>query len=190
MADGAENGEGTTQDPKDNEVVMTQEKLDGLFNKSYGKGAEKAKAELLKELGFDSIEKARELIKAKNDADEANKTELQKAADNLSTLNGTIKDLEGRNKLLESDARIGHIAAKNGISDSEYFKFLFDKESKDDKFDEDTFITKLKKDKPSLFSETIKANIDNSPNKKPKDFSEKVTKAKTMAELYALQDNV
>jgi len=66
MADEHTNGKDET--PKsENEVVISQSKLDNLIDKGFSKGANRAKSELAEQLGVDSIEQARELINAKRD---------------------------------------------------------------------------------------------------------------------------
>lgn len=199
MADGAKNGEGVTQDPvvtkpevkddKDN-VTISQKKLDALLNKKHGKGAEKAKAEILESLGVKSFDEVKVLIKAKNDAAEAAKTEQQKTDDKISALTVAMEKLQEGNTTLKKDLTIERIASKNEITDVDYFKHLLAIANKDESFVEDTFIENLKTTKPYLFKGAVQPKIDNSPNKTPKDVSEKIKKATTMDELRALQSEV
>ena len=59
MADEQKTAEVET--PKtENEVVISQSKLDALIDKGFSKGANRAKSELAESLGVDSIEQAQE----------------------------------------------------------------------------------------------------------------------------------
>ena len=90
MADEQKTAEVDTPTTENNEVVISQSKLDKLIDKGFSKGANRAKSELAEQLGVDSIEQAQELINAKREADEANKSDLDKAAELIQTLQGTI----------------------------------------------------------------------------------------------------
>jgi len=173
----------------ENEVVISQSKLDELINKGFSKGANRANNELVDKLGVDSIEQARELINAKREADEANKSDMDKAAELINTLNSTIEGLESNNKAIQADMAVQKVVAENGIKDVDYFKHLLSQASGSEDFNEATFIDQLKGDKPYLFSggETQPKKVDATSNKASLDVSERVKGAKTMAELYALQ---
>jgi len=173
----------------ENEVVISQSKLDELINKGFSKGANRANNELVDKLGVDSIEQARELINAKREADEANKSDMDKAAELINTLNSTIEGLESNNKAIQADMAVQKVVTENGIKDVDYFKHLLSQASGSEDFNEATFIDQLKGDKPYLFSggETQPKKVDATSNKASLDVSERVKGAKTMAELYALQ---
>jgi len=136
----------------ENEVVISQSKLDKLIDKGFSKGANRAKTELAEQLGVDSIEQARELINAKRENDEANKSDLDKAAELIQTLNSTIEGLESNNKNMVADMAVQKVVTENGIKDADYFKHLLAQASATDDFDQSTFIEQLKGDKPYLFS--------------------------------------
>ena len=191
MADEQKTAEVET--PKtENEVVISQSKLDALIDKGFSKGANRAKSELAESLGVDSIEQARELINAKRDADDANKSDLDKAAELINTLNSTIEGLEANNKAIMADMAVQKVVAENGINDADYFKHLLATASAGEDFDQSTFINQLKGDKPYLFSggEVQPKRVDATSNRASLDVSERVKSAKTMAELYALQNEL
>ncbi len=176
----------------ENEVVLSQSKLDKLIDKGFSKGANRAKSELAEQLGVDSIEQARELINAKRENDEANKSDLDKAAELITTLNSTIKGLEANNNEIKADMAVQKVVSDNGIKDADYFKHLLAQASAGEDFDQSTFIEQLKGDKPYLFSggETQPKRVDATSNRASLDVSERVKSAKTMAELYALQNEI
>jgi predicted RecB family endonuclease len=176
----------------ENEVVLSQSKLDALIDKGFSKGANRAKSELAESLGVDSIEQAQELINAKRETDEANKSDLDKAAELINTLNSTIKGLEANNNEIKADMAVQKVVSENGIKDADYFKHLLATASADDGFEQDAFIEQLKGDKPYLFSggETQPKKVDATSNRASLDVGERVKSAKTMAELYALQNEL
>lgn len=187
--DNLKNGAVETPETKEVMVEMTQEKLDKLIGKGYGKGANKAKDALVTELGVESIEQLKEMIKAKAETDEASKTDLEKSATTIATLEATIKRSESANKTLAAEMIVERLASENDVSDVDYFKHLLAEASKAETFESDTFIKQLKTTKPYLFDKT-KIKIDNSPNKTPTALNEKIKGAKTMDELRALQGEV
>ena len=176
----------------ENEVVISQSKLDSLIDKGFSKGANRAKNELAEQLGVDSIEQARELINAKRDADDANKSDMDKAAELINTLNSTIEGLESNNKAIQADMAVQKVVAENGINDADYFKHLLSQVSGNEDFEQDAFINQLKGDKPYLFSggEVQPKKVDATSNRASLDVGERVKAAKAMAELYALQNEL
>ena len=176
----------------ENEVVISQSKLDKLIDKGFSKGANRAKTELAEQLGVDSIEQARELINAKRENDEANKSDLDKAAELIQALNSTIDGLESNNKMMVADMAVQKVVTENGIKDADYFKHLLAQASATEDFDQSAFIDQLKGDKPYLFSggETQPKKVDATSNRASLDVGERVKSAKTMAELYALQNEL
>jgi len=183
----------TVETPKtENEVVISQSKLDSLIDKGFSKGANRAKNELAEQLGVDSIEQARELINAKRDADDANKSDMDKAAELINTLNSTIEGLESNNKAIMADMAVQKVVAENGINDADYFKHLLAQASGSEDFEQDAFINQLKGDKPYLFSggEVQPKKVDATSNRASLDVGERVKSATTMAELYALQNEL
>jgi hypothetical protein len=183
----------TVNTPKtENEVVISQSKLDALIDKGFSKGAKRAKSELTEQLGVDSFEQARELILAKKEADDANKSELEKAAELISTLNSTIEGLETNNQKIQADMAIQKVVSDNGIKDADYFKHLLAQASRSEDFNQDEFITDLKGVKPYLFkgADNQPKKVDATSNRASLDVGERVKGAKTMAELRALQNEI
>jgi len=192
MADEAPKTEMVETPKTENEVVISQSKLDKLIDKGFSKGANRAKTELAEQLGVDSIEQARELINAKRENDEANKSDLDKAAELIQALNSTIDGLESNNKMMVADMAVQKVVTENGIKDADYFKHLLAQASATEDFDQSAFIDQLKGDKPYLFSggETQPKKVDATSNRASLDVGERVKSAKTMAELYALQNEL
>ena len=193
MADEAKKTEKVETPKTENEVVnISQSKLDNLIDKGFSKGARRAKSELTDQLGVDSIEQAQELINAKRESDEANKSDLDKAAELINTLNNTIEGLESNNNQMKADMEIQKVVSANNINDADYFKHLLLQASNGEDFEQSTFIEQLKGDKPYLFKggDTQPKRVDSTSNKASLDVSERVKGAKTMAELYALQNEI
>ena len=193
MADEAPKTEMVDTPKTENEVVISQSKLDALIDKGFSKGANRAKSELAESLGVDSIEQAQELINAKRETDEANKSDLDKAAELINTLNSTIKGLEANNNEIKADMAVQKVVSENGIKDADYFKHLLAQASATQDFDQSTFIEQLKGDKPYLFSGgevTQPKKVDATSNRASLDVGERVKSARTMAELYALQNEL
>ena len=154
-------------DPKNVEttVSISQEKLDSLINEKFKKGAEKANAKILEELGVDDIDTVKQLLEAKREADEASKTELDKAHETITTQNSTIEDLQSRLSSVESDKKLASLAAQHGIKEVDYFKYEYTKASQSEDFDESAFISTLLETKGGLLTGDTSATIVNPPNK-------------------------
>ena len=153
-------------DPKGDEtkVTISQEKLDSLINEKFKKGAEKANAQLLEALGVDSIDTAKAILKEKAEADEASKSELEKATETINTLNRTLEELQGKLSTVETDRKLASLAAEHGIKEVDYFKYEYDKASKAEDFDEKAFIGTLLETKGGLLTGDKSVNIDNPKN--------------------------
>ena len=138
----------TLTDGKETQVTISQEKLDSLINEKFKKGAEKANAQLLETLGVESIDDVKNIIKAKNDADEASKTELQKALDAVEAMKQVNEGLISKGEKLEEKNRISKLASDNKVQDVEYFEFKYSQARKADNFDEGTFIESFNSSNP------------------------------------------
>jgi len=184
-----EDTQDTTQNNDD--VVLTQSKLDSLIDKGYSKGVKRAKSELEEELGVD-IEQAKELIKAKQEAEEASKSELEKLMEQKAMLEKTVESLESTNKNLQYDMQIQQVVAQNGINDGDYFKHLLQQESAKEDFDMTAFMDNLKGEKPYLFKNGVQEQlkVDATSNKASLDVSSRIGNATSMAELYKLQQEM
>ena len=121
-------------------VEMTQEEFDTKFNSSFGKGAAKATDTLLADLGVENLDSLKAILKAKTDADEASKTELEKALEEVEALKIIREDLVSQGKKLEETNHINKLASKNKVKDVEYFEFKYSQAKASENFNEDTFI--------------------------------------------------
>jgi hypothetical protein len=192
MADEQKTVESVETPKTENEVVLSQSKLDKLIDKGFSKGATRAKTELASLLGVDSIEQAQELITAKRESDEASKSELDKASELIATLSSTIAGLESDNAKIKADALIEGVIAKNEIKEADYFKHLLGQETGKENFELEPFIEKLRGDKPYLFSvaESKPMKVDSTTNKQALDVSERIKNCTTIDELMKLQREI
>jgi hypothetical protein len=92
--------------------TYTQEELDRMFGDRAKRAADAARADMLKDLGVDDPEALKALLKKQKEADDAQKSELQKVAEQLA-------ESEKRAARLESDskAQIAAIAERLMLSD-------------------------------------------------------------------------
>ena len=153
-------------DPKNVEttVNISQEKLDSLINEKYKKGAEKASAKILEELGVEDINTVKQLLEAKREADEANKSELEKATETITTLNSTLTELQGKLSKKEADEKVTLLAAEHGIKEIDYFKYEYNKASKAEDFDESAFVSTLLETKGNLLKADTSITVPNPKN--------------------------
>ncbi len=151
MADELKTDDQTTTDLKGSEtkVTITQEKLDSLIREKFKKGAEKANTDMLNDLGVDDIDSLKAILKAKNDADEADKTELQKALDAVEAMKTVNESLISKGEKLEEKNRISKLASDNKVQDVEYFEFKYSQAKASNDFNEDTFIESFNKGNPA-----------------------------------------
>jgi hypothetical protein len=84
------------------------------------------------------------------------------------------------------------VVSENGIKDADYFKHLLAQASAVDDFDQSAFSEQLKGDKPYLFSggDTQPKRVDATSNRASLDVGERIKSTKTMAEIYALQNEL
>jgi len=181
-----------TEATENNDVVLSQSKLDSLIDKGFSKGAKRAKQELAEQLGVDSLEQAAELIAAKRQLDEESKSDLDKSLETIETLQKTIESLESTNKNLQSDMEIQKVVNKNGINDVDYFKHLLSQAKGTEDFDQETFIDSLRGEKPYLFNDGVSQpkKVDATSNKASLNVQDRIASAKTMADIYKLQQEL
>ena len=146
------------------QVTISQDKLNSLINEKYKKGAEKANAQLLEKLGVDTIEDAQAILAAKREADEANKSELEKATENITALTNTINELQSKLSTVEADKKVASLAAQHGIKEVDYFKYEYNKASQTEDFDESAFIANLLETKGGLLKADTSATVVNPKN--------------------------
>ena len=168
-----------------NPVNMTQEQLNELINKKYAKGAEKAKSELLESLGVENVDSLKELIEAKKQQDEANKTELEKLSEQLNSIANEKQSLLEQMEQMKFKTEVSTLSAQNGIKDVEVFEVMYEKASKNEGFEKDKFINELKETRPYLFGDNTpnKTKVDSTSNNKqdPNDRSTLIAKAQQLA---------
>lgn len=120
-----ENNPGNNDDNKPKGKTFTQEELDALFAQRATQARNSALTDLFKDLGVENADSLKAVIKAAKDADDAQKSELQKAQDRAAnaekavneqktTFESQITDLE---KLL-TDTEI-KIAASKAVKDKD-----------------------------------------------------------------------
>ena len=170
-------------------VEMTQEELNLLINKKYAKGAEKAKIELLAELGVDNIDSLKQSLSKQKEIDEANKTELQKAQEYIKSLQEAKDNIEAEANKLKSQIAISSMAAKNGIKEVDVFEILYDKEKNKDDFNAESFIEELKVAKPYIFGVSVKTDNTSIAKTEPKSFADSL-KGLSIRELEKLSKNI
>ena len=146
------------------QVTISQDKLNSLINEKYKKGAEKAKATLLQELGLDSEDSLKEIIAKQKEAEEASKSELDKANESISALTNTINELQGKLSTVEADKKVASLAAQHGIKEVDYFKYEYNKASQTEDFDESAFIANLLETKGGLLKADTSATVVNPKN--------------------------
>lgn len=154
-------------DPKVDEttVSISQEKLNSLINEKFKKGAEKSKAELLSSLGVESEDELKSIIEARKQAEEANKTELQKLQEQLESKDKAYSELEQRLNAKTVDTEVQDIIMQNGIDPkmAKYVKIDYLEAKKGEDFELDKFVESLKESQPGFFAQDVRvpANIDN-----------------------------
>jgi membrane-associated HD superfamily phosphohydrolase len=175
-----------------NKVELEQEKLDALINKGYAKGAEKAQSQLLAELGVDSLDSVKEVLKAKAEAEEAQKTELEKLHEQLEAAKLEAENAKKEREQTLESLQIQSLANESGVNDIEYFKFMRDQAKASEGFNDAEFLESLKETKPFLFNnnQMAKPKIDSSSNKGELEISQRIKGAKTMADLDKLFDEI
>jgi membrane-associated HD superfamily phosphohydrolase len=175
-----------------NKVELEQEKLDALINKGYAKGAEKAQSQLLAELGVESLDSVKEVLKAKAEAEEAQKTELEKLHEQLEAAKLEAENAKKEREQTLESLQIQSLANESGVNDIEYFKFMRDQAKASEGFNDAEFLESLKQTKPFLFNnnQMAKPKIDSSSNKGELEISQRIKGAKTMADLDKLFDEI
>jgi hypothetical protein len=129
VANSGGGGGGTNENPPGNNddkpkgKTFTQEELDALFAQRATQARNSALSDLFKELGVENADSLKAVIKAAKDADDAQKTELQKAQDKANTAEKALADQKAAH-----DTAIAELEKR--IQDSE-IKILAGREVKD-----------------------------------------------------------
>ena len=184
-----ENENTSTQNKNDGEVKkvdMTQEELNALINKKFASGAEKAKTELLNSLGVESEDTLKDLIEAKKQQEEANKTELEKLQEQLNALNSEKEKLYNDLTSTQKRAKLNEIALKNGIEDLEYLEFKYSKASQEEGFDETTFLEEFTSNS-NVMKKTTKTDSSSNKNNEVNDFATQISNITSLKDLERIQ---
>ncbi len=188
MADELKTDDQITTDLKGSDVtteekVFTQEDVNRFVKKRVGDDSERITKKILNDLGVESINDVKNIIKAKNDADEADKTELQKAQETVEAMKLINNDLISKGEKLEESNRISKLASNNEVKDADYFAFKYAQAKASDDFNEDTFVKTFKDGNPTAppSTDSTKNKSDN-PNYNGKDL-----KKMSINELKAYQ---
>lgn len=86
-------------------ATLTQSQVDAMLKKRLARAEETVMKKLLEDLGVDSLDTAKATLKAKREAEEAEKSELQKAQEQLKAEQNRIKALEEAQEAREVEIR-------------------------------------------------------------------------------------
>lgn len=184
-----ESGETQTKNTSDEKTYGDFEKG---FSKGFAKATEKAETKLLSELGIDNLDSVKNLLQTKKEQDEAQKSELDKTLEKLQAIEKEREDLAKTLESTKFEATINSIAATHGITELDYFKMEYNKSSGNENFEVNSFIESLRESKPFVFGQKPPPKTDKTSNNtnEQDDFSSRVKKAKTRAELDALYNEL
>ena len=180
----------STQNTDGQQVQMSQADFDALISKKQGKASEKAKAELLSELGVENADDLKQLIADRKAQEEAQKTELEKLQEQLEAERAEKEKLANERAELAKKSKLNELAAKHGIKETDYFEVQLNKAQNSEDFNEDQFIESLKKDKPFVFGQTVKTDSSSNSNNQANTFADKVAGITSMEELKKLQQTL
>lgn len=185
-----DNVDNTPESTQNKMVELEQSKIDALISDGYKKGATKATEKVLEELGVESLDDVKALLNAKAEAEEAEKSELQKAQERLEAIEAEAEALRKANAQKESDLKVTQLAAQHGVTDTDYLKYQLTQAQKSEDFNESAFIENLKETKPFLFGQpSTVPKVDASRNKQEVDVSTKIRAARSMQDLYKVAGN-
>lgn len=112
---GTEQNTDTNAQPNEEAKTLSQAELDKLVSQNKSKGKTEGQKELLKTLGYDSADDLQAVLNSVKEAENAKKTELERANEQLETSTKTISELESEVKTL----RANNVALGMGVkSDS------------------------------------------------------------------------
>lgn len=116
-ADGAQGTDNTATD-EDVEKGLTQAEVDKLVAQNKSKGKSEGQKELLKSLGYDNADDLKAVLQTVKEAEEANKTDLEKKDELLATKDTTISELqETVNTLTATNAALGLGVKSDSVDD-------------------------------------------------------------------------
>lgn len=116
-ADGAQDAEGAKGNETE-EQGLSQADIDKLVAQNKSKGKSEGQKELLKSLGYDNADDLKAVLQTVKDAEEANKTDIEKKDELLATKDTTISELEETVKTLQAtNAALGLGVKADSVSD-------------------------------------------------------------------------
>jgi hypothetical protein len=99
----------------DGERTFTQDEVDRIAGERAVRAKQKVTNDLLGDLGIENVDTLKRLISAQRDAEEAEKTELQKAEETIETLGAQVKQAEQQAREMLLRAEVQAEATKQGF---------------------------------------------------------------------------
>ena len=162
--DGAQEANETANEEVEN--VLPQAEVDKLIAQNKNKGKSEGQKELLKSLGYDKVDDLKEVLNTVKEAEEANKSDLEKANEQLESKNTTISELENTVKTLQAtNAALGLGVKADSVDDV----IALATRQVDEETDIDQAIKNVIEKYPN-FSETAEVE-ENGEQKKPSIFT-------------------
>lgn len=162
--DGAQEANETANEEVEN--VLPQAEVDKLIAQNKNKGKSEGQKELLKSLGYDKVDDLKAVLNTVKEAEEANKSDLEKANEQLESKNTTISELENTVKTLQAtNAALGLGVKADSVDDV----IALATRQVDEETDIDQAIKNVIEKYPN-FSETAEAE-ENGEQKKPSIFT-------------------
>lgn len=163
-ADGAQEANQTANEEVGN--VLPQAEVDKLIAQNKNKGKSEGQKELLKSLGYEKVDELKAVLNTVKEAEEANKSDLEKANEQLESKNTTISELENTVKTLQAtNAALGLGVKTDSVDDV----IALATRQVDDETDIDQAIKNVIEKYPN-FSETAEVE-KNGEQKKPSIFT-------------------
>lgn len=143
-----------------------QKYIDQGVDIGFAKGAKKANEDMLKDLGYDTLDSAKSAISGFKESEDNGKTEIDKLMDKINGLTESFDKMGKENLKLKEHGDILELATKNGVKELDFFEFDYNNAKKEESFDVDKYMEGLKEKKPFLFGEkeTPSNRPDNSPS--------------------------
>lgn len=182
------NGQENTSTQEDGKNV-NQELINKGVDIGFAKGAEKAKTELLSELGVENLDDIKAVLQAQKESEDAQKSELEKLQEQLNTLTEQNNNLTNNLTATQKKAKLNEMALKNGIEDVEYLEFKYNKATQSEDFNEATFLESFKSSGKGV-TPTPPVDSSSNNNNDASNFDAQVSKVTSIQELQALQNKL
>lgn len=101
---------------KDEKPTITQTQMDAILATRIGKARDKAVTDLLKDLGAESADALKELLKNAKSADDLNKSELTKATEKLTGIEGENATLKSKLATVELNTAVVLALVDKGLT--------------------------------------------------------------------------